>query len=286
MESWWQDFNKWSDGLWELRDKRVDGWFMLDNFWPTLLLVGVYFFIVKFWGPWFMEKRPPYNITAFLVYYNACQVGLSSYIFVQLLRGGWSGEYSFLCQPVDYSQSPQAMLMLHACHIYYLSKFSEFIDTFCFVARKRFDQVSLLNVVHHGIMPMSVWPGARFLAGGHSSFFGLLNSFIHIFMYFYYMMAAFGSQYKRYLWWKQHLTTLQMVQFVAIFVHGFQLVFYNDCNFPWQFGLYISAHALLFFALFSQFYIKNYFNKTNKKAMVKDAGINFKEDKDVHMKTA
>ena len=128
-----RDFNEWSDHLWDLRDKRVDGWFMLDSFWPTLLLVGVYFFIVKFWGPWFMEKRPPYNITAFLVYYNACQVGLSTYIFVQLLRGGWSGEYSFLCQPVDYSQSPQAMLMLHACHIYYLSKFSEFIDTFCFV---------------------------------------------------------------------------------------------------------------------------------------------------------
>ena len=77
-----------------------------------------------------------------------------------------------------------------------------------------------------------------------------------------------------------------MVQFVAIFVHGFQLVFYKDCNFPWKFGLYISSHALLFFALFSQFYVKNYFDKTNKKAVVKDAGTNFKEDKDVHMKTA
>ena len=206
----------------------------------------------------------PYNITAFLIYYNACQVGLSTYIFVQLLRGGWGGAYSFLCQPVDYSASPQAMLMLHACHIYYLSKFSEFIDTFCFVARKQFDQVSLLNVVHHGIMPMSVWPGVRFLAGGHASFFGLLNSFVHIVMYFYYMMAALGPQYKNYLWWKEHLTALQMVQFVAIFVHGFQLVFYNDCNFPWQFGLYISAHALLFFALFSQF-----ISRTTSKRLIK-----------------
>ena len=41
--------------------------------------------------------------------------------------------------------------------------------------------------------------------------------------------------------------------------------------------MYINAHALLFFALFSQFYVKNYFNKTNKKTKVKDAGTNFKE---------
>jgi elongation of very long chain fatty acids protein 7 len=55
-----------------------------------------------------------------------------------------------------------------------------------------------------------------------------------------------------------------MVQFVGIMVHGFQLVFYDDCDFPWQFAYYIGAHALLFFALFSQFYVKNYSKKTRK----------------------
>ena len=53
-----------------------------------------------------------------------------------------------------------------------------------------------------------------------------------------------------------------MVQFVGIMVHAFQLVFYDDCDFPWQFAYYIGAHALLFFGLFSQFYIKNYSKKT------------------------
>ena len=80
-----RDFNEWSDRLWDLRDKRVDGWFMLDSFWPTLLLVAAYLFIVKIWGPRFMENRPAYNINTFLIYYNACQVGLSAYIFVQVI---------------------------------------------------------------------------------------------------------------------------------------------------------------------------------------------------------
>jgi len=74
---------------------------------------------------------------------------------------------------------------------------------FAFVALKKFSHISLLHVVHHGIMPISVWPGAfillfiifgvdfskgeaahkvsfvlgaRFYPGGHSSFFGLCVS--------------------------------------------------------------------------------------------------------------
>jgi len=273
----YREFQILSDQIWDLRDRRVDGWFMLDSFWPTLLLVATYVYLVKIWGPRFMKNREPYNISTFLVYYNAFQVILSAYIFIQLLRAGWAGEFSFRCQPVDYSTSPKAMLMLHICWTYYFSKFLEFIDTFCFVARKKFKQVSLLHVVHHGIMPMSVWPGVRFLAGGHASFFGLCNTFVHIVMYLYYMLAAMGPQYQKYLWWKQHLTTLQMVQFVAIMVHAFQLVLYDDCDFPWKFSYYIGAHAVLFFILFSEFYINNYLNKKQTRK-VEDANGNLHQN--------
>jgi len=82
---------------------------------------------------------------------------------------------------------------------------------FFFVMRKKYDQVSLLHVVHHGLMPMSVWFGVRFLPGGHATFFGLLNTFVHIVMYFYYMVAAMGPQYAKFIWWKKYLTVMQMV---------------------------------------------------------------------------
>ena len=78
-------------------------------------------------------------------------------------------------------------------------------------------------------------------------------------------MFCHSLQYQKYLWWKQHLTTLQMIQFVLIMVHGFQLVFYDDCDFPWQFAYYIGAHAILFFILFSEFYVKNYLTKKKSK---------------------
>jgi elongation of very long chain fatty acids protein 7 len=154
-----------------------------------------------------------------------------------------------------------ALRMAMCVYIYYLSKFSEFIDTFCFVARKKDRQITLLHVVHHGIMPLSVWPGLRWVPGGNATFFCLLNTFVHIIMYAYYMLSAMGPKYQKYIWWKQHMTSLQMVQFIGIMVHGFQLLFVKNCGFPWQYGPYIAAHAVLFFVLFSQFYLKEYFAK-------------------------
>lgn len=80
-----------------------------------------------------------------------------------------------------------------------------------FILRKKNQHVSTLHVIHHGIMPFSVWMGLKFAPGGHSTFFALLNTFVHIIMYFYYMVAAMGPEYQKYIWWKKYLTTLQMV---------------------------------------------------------------------------
>eukprot|EP00096_Caligus_rogercresseyi_P013100 TRINITY_DN5756_c1_g1_i1.p1 TRINITY_DN5756_c1_g1~~TRINITY_DN5756_c1_g1_i1.p1 ORF type:complete len:288 (+),score=60.33 TRINITY_DN5756_c1_g1_i1:336-1199(+) len=247
--------------VWAKRDTRVDGWFLMDSPLPTLVLCALYIYIVKVAGPRFMEKREPYQIRGFLIIYNLAQVIFSTYLFIEILLAGWLFEYSFKCQPVDYSNNPSAVRMATVAWWYFFSKFTEFFDTFCFVLRKKFTHISLLHVVHHGIMPISVWPGARFVPGGHATFFGLCNSFIHIFMYLYYFFTAMGPKYQKYCWWKQHMTTMQMIQFIMIMIHGFQLIFYDDCPFPYQFSYYIGAHAILFFILFLDFYIKAYVNK-------------------------
>lgn len=94
---------------------------------------------------------------------------------------------------------------------YYITKFIEFADTFFFLARKKFDHISSLHVIHHGLMPMSVWWGMKYAPGGHSSFFGFINSFVHIPMYLYYGLSAIGPQMNKYLFWKKYMTSLQMV---------------------------------------------------------------------------
>lgn len=79
------------------------------------------------------------------------------------------------------------------------------------------NQVSFLHLYHHSMMPICAWIGARFLPGGHGTLLGLINSFIHIIMYTYYLLASLGPQYQKYLWWKKHLTAMQMVTLFKVF---------------------------------------------------------------------
>jgi len=38
-----------------------------------------------------------------------------------------------------------------------------------------------------------------------------MNAAIHVLMYLYYGLAAFGPKIQKYLWWKKYLTIIQMV---------------------------------------------------------------------------
>ena len=80
------------------------------------------------------------------------------------------------------------------------------------------------------------------------------------------MIAAIGPEMQKYLWWKKYLTILQMVQFVGIMVHAFQLFFSNPCNYPMSFAYWIGAHAVMFYFLFSNFYKEAYRAKRMKKS--------------------
>uniref|UniRef100_A0A1B0C376 Elongation of very long chain fatty acids protein n=1 Tax=Glossina palpalis gambiensis TaxID=67801 RepID=A0A1B0C376_9MUSC len=186
---------------------------MMSSPFPTLIVCVFYAYFVKVIGPRLMENRKPFRLQNTLVIYNAIQVVLSLWIFYEIAMSGWlTGHYSFRCQPVEYNNNPRTIRMVHACWWYYFSKFTEFIDTIFFILRKKQSQVTMLHVIHHGCMPLSVWFGVKFTPGGHSTFFGFLNTFVHIIMYTYYMLSAMGPQYHKYLWWKKYLTTLQMVR--------------------------------------------------------------------------
>ncbi|XP_044266975.1 elongation of very long chain fatty acids protein AAEL008004-like [Tribolium madens] len=248
------------------QDPRTADWLLMSSPFYTLGICISYVVVVKVLGPKLMENRKPFQFKKLLVFYNFLQVVFSIWLFYQIGLGGWlTGEYSIRCQPVDYSNKPSTIRMVHASWWYFFSKFTEFIDTIFFVLRKKYDQVSTLHVIHHGVMPMSVWFGVKFTPGGHSTFFGFLNTFVHIIMYFYYMLSALGPEVQKYLWWKKYLTTLQMIQFVAIMVHAFQLLF-TDCNYPRAFVWWIGMHAVMFFFLFKEFYIQTYNKRTSAAA--------------------
>lgn len=51
----------------------------------------------------------------------------------------------------------------------------------------------------------------KYVPGGHATFFGFVNSLVHVPMYAYYFLSAMGPQVQKYLFWKRYLTAFQMV---------------------------------------------------------------------------
>ncbi len=158
-------------------------------------------------------------------------------------------------QPVNFSYDHDELVMVQLCSWYFYCKFFEFLDTVFFVLRKKMDQVTVLHIIHHTIMPAFSWLGLRFLPTGHGTFFLPVNSFVHVIMYSYYLLSAMGPKYQKYIWWKKHLTTIQMIQFVSVFIHTIQL-FFNGCDYPLIIAYILCMNATLFMALFSNFYIQ------------------------------
>ena len=127
-----------------------------------------------------MRDRKPYDLKYFVIAYNLFQTFFSLWGFVQ----GWrwdrnflcllfdksiffsfyvSGNYSWQCEPVDYSNSPTALRALHMAWIFYFSKIIDMVDSIIFLLKKKYTHLSFLHVFHHGIMPFYTWWGPRWV---------------------------------------------------------------------------------------------------------------------------
>ncbi|CAL4156238.1 unnamed protein product, partial [Meganyctiphanes norvegica] len=245
-------------------DPRQNTWIMMQSSSAILVLSLVFIFGVTVWGPWVMRNRQPVKgLKNVMIMYNVLQVVYNCYVFYLMCVGGWINGYSLTCQQCDYSNNPQAITMLHGAYWYYISKFIDLLDTVFFVMNKKYEHVSLLHVIHHSVMPVNTFFVIRYMPGGHSTFIGLLNSFVHIVMYFYYCVAAMGPRFRKFLWWKRYLTKLQLSQFIAVILHSSQLAFI-DCPIDASMTRFLLATTYMFLFLFSDFYIKAYLSKKQK----------------------
>lgn len=139
----------WNDICEKHADPRTTNWFFMNSPIPSTLVCTAYFIFVLN-GKRIMANREPFDIKNILIVYNFTMVILSGYLVYEFLAAGWWFDYSFGCQPVDYSFSPKAVRMASVCWVFLMSKYIELLDTVFFILRKKFNQVSFLHVFHHG----------------------------------------------------------------------------------------------------------------------------------------
>ncbi|XP_016097894.1 elongation of very long chain fatty acids protein 4-like [Sinocyclocheilus grahami] len=156
------EFYKWSLTI---ADKRVEEWPMMSSPLPTLG-ISVLYLLFLWVGPLYMQNREPFQLRKTLIVYNFSMVLLNFYICKELLLGSRSAGYSYLCQPVNYSNDVNEVRIASALWWYYISKGVEFLDTVFFIMRKKFNQVSFLHVYHHCTMFILWWIGIKWVPGG------------------------------------------------------------------------------------------------------------------------
>ncbi|QRY18893.1 ORF-23 [Teiidae poxvirus 1] len=246
----------------KIRDKRLDDWPLMNSPFPTLLISCSYLLAV-YYGPRFMLNRKPFTLRYVLIVYNFAMVCLNSYILRELLISSTARGYSYICQPIDYSDNVYEVRIAKALWWYYISKGIEYLDTIFFIMRKKFNHVSFLHVYHHCTMFTLGWIGIKWFAGGQAFFAAQLNSFIHVVMYTYYGLAAVGPSLKKYLWWKRYLTIMQLIQFHLALGHTAMSI-YIDCPFPKWTQWSVIIYSITFILLFGNFYFRTY-KISNKK---------------------
>lgn len=161
-------------------DHRTNHWPLISSPVPGLTIIGLYLYFVGSWGPKYMANRKPFKLERTLVIYNFLQVIVSTYLFVEGLDGAWLRKYNWRCEPVDFSETDEAMRVARGCYVYFLAKISELLDTVFFVLRKKERQISFLHMYHHTVMPMISWGATKYYPGGHGTFIGVINSWVNL----------------------------------------------------------------------------------------------------------
>lgn len=230
---------------------------------PTISLILLYLLFVRY-APRFMKDRPAFEMKTFLFFFNTAIVILYIYLTREYITGMIEAKYNWICQPMEYSYDPVQMKIAKALWWYYFSKFIEFFDTIFFILRKKNSQVTFLHVYHHASMFFLWWIGIKWVAGGQSVLGALINSIVHVVMYSYYALSCLGPRVQKYLWWKKHITHLQLLQFSLAIIHAVHSL-YIDCNFPKWMHYTLIGYAFSFICLFTNFYIQTYIKKGGRK---------------------
>lgn len=254
----------------EITDPRTKTWFLVAKPYQVLTILGIYLMFILKWGPQWMKNRQPYNIDKILILYNALQVLICLYLFIVSIVAGWGWKFKWICEPVDFSPTTEAINIAKIVYLYYIVKIIDLLDTVFFVLRRKLNQISFLHIYHHTGMVLLIWACITYLPGGHGTLIGVINSCVHVVMYSYYLMSVAFPSVKNTMWIKKLVTQLQIIQFFLCAVHMLNIVFRSDCEYPrWVAAVFLPQNIFMFI-LFIDFYIKAYIKKPTQKLQVQN----------------
>ncbi|KAL2919929.1 hypothetical protein HK105_200846 [Polyrhizophydium stewartii] len=225
------------------------------------LFAVIAYFVIVFVGSAIMRPLPRFQLKTFSLLHNLFLTLLSAYMasatYIHAKRAGY--KLLQFNNSVDHSDSgfPMAKIIW----LFYFSKLPEFIDTFIMVLKKNFRQISFLHVFHHSSILVVQWFVVMMAPGGETCLSTILNSSVHVVMYGYYLLSALGIKSVSAI--KRYITTMQMTQFVILFVQGI-VDWYTPTyrpesasNYPPSLAIMLVFYMISMLVLFGNFFIQD-----------------------------
>jgi len=228
----------------------------------TFLIGANIFYLLAVWALYtYMKFRPsPFNCKWPLLVHNLGSMGFACYVSIGIIHVLTSGNLLFMCNGpgANISTGTGNVLLGHLYTVFYLQKFVEFFDTWFFILRKSFRELTIVHVYHHCSINVIVWLG---LVHGIGDMYlpVLLNSIVHVLLYGDYSASCLGISTP----WKPFLTAIQLSQFVLIgcFAVG-SLTCDRELDVPvWAQALVI-GYMVSMVLLFGHLFVCTYITKT------------------------
>ncbi|KAF8979551.1 hypothetical protein BGZ46_005286 [Entomortierella lignicola] len=165
------------------------------------------YFIVIFGGRQIMKTQEAFKLKHLFILHNFLLTAASGALLLLFIENlvpilARNGLLYSICNEGAWTQRLELLYYLN-----YLVKYWELADTVFLVLKKK--PLEFLHYFHHSMTMILCFVQL----GGHTSVSWVpitLNLTVHVLMYYYYMRSAAGVR----IWWKQYLTTLQIIQFV------------------------------------------------------------------------
>ncbi len=232
----------------------------MDLFLANVGYLGVTFFLYRY-----MQTRERFNCGSFksiLLVYNSICVALAAYVVWGILKVLLNDKIprKFVCNKLVVPGSEEdvdghAEFLAHIFWVFYIQKFWEFFDTWFFILRKSFRQVTFLHVFHHSSITLVVgliWPH-DFNADMYLPI--LLNAFVHVLMYSHYMVSALGMPTP----WRPYLTSIQLTQFILIATQSGIAMYRGDgCGVGYFAKFILVIYMASMLILFGNFFLQSY----------------------------
>jgi hypothetical protein len=252
-------------------DQRTDHLFLFPRHcWQIFTIISVYLVFATIIGPKLMSCRKPFELRKPIFVYNVFMVILNVYFFFESICAYEFGTALLNFEyPTKQNEklTPKEERRLYFVYWYFLSKLVDLMDTVFFVLRKKWSQVSPLHLYHHSSVPLCVWLAVRFApTAGVNGIFPIFNSAVHVLMYTYYALAAFGPSVHKYLWWKKYITQVQLAQFLVFFLYAMTYAF-KQTGWPSILICTSVAQPPLYLFMFTSFYLNTYCRKSQTKKM-------------------